>query len=134
VKKPVVAVFNTNQDLVETLVELLEEEGYQGVHGHVTDFERGKQDLLGFLKKHDPQVIIFDVPPPYKEHWTFLQLVMSSHEMDGRALVVTTTSKKHLEEAAGKTDAIEVVGKPFDMKKILEAVKHAVAHPKKRAS
>jgi len=134
VKKSVVAVFNTNQDLVDTLVEIMEEEGFVAVHGHVTDFERGKEDLLGFLKKHDPDVILFDIPPPYADHWNFLKLVMSSHEMDGRGLVVTTTNKKHLDEAAGKNDAIEVVGKPYDLNRILQAVKHAAAHRKKRAS
>jgi DNA-binding response OmpR family regulator len=121
--KPIVAIFNTNDDLVEALSDIMEEAGYLTVKAHVTDFQKGRDDLLEFLRKHDPQVVVFDVPPPYADHWNFLNLVRSSHAMDGRGLVVTTTSKQHLQEAAGDVDAVEVVGKPFDLQQILDAVK-----------
>jgi DNA-binding response OmpR family regulator len=133
VSKATVAVFNTNEDLVESLCDLLEDEGYDTVRGHITDFERGHTDLIDLLEKHDPRVVVFDIAPPYDEHWTFLKLVMSSHAMDKRGLVVTTTSKRHLDEQIGKdSGAFEIIGKPYDMHQILDAVADALRRHRHR--
>ena len=121
--KTTVAIINSSDDIVETLQLMLDDEGFQTVGARVVDFKKGKRDFVAFCQEHDPQVILFDVAPPYEENWTFLQLLQNAKEVEGRHFVITTTNKGVLEKLVGETGAIEIVGKPFDMEEILTAVK-----------
>ena len=117
-----VAVINSSEDTVEMLRTLLEREGWETIAAHVDDIKRGRIDFLKYLESHDPQVIIWDVPPPYDQNWAFLQLVRSSRAMDGRAVVVTTTNKPALERFVGRTDAIEIFTKPYDVEALIDTI------------
>jgi len=68
-------------------------------------------------------VIVYDIAPPYEENWQFLQLVKDAQQAQGRQFVLTTTNKAVLERLVGQTDAIEIIGKPFDLDEIVTAVK-----------
>src|SRR5688572_15009764 len=117
-----VAVINSSEDTVEVLRTLLEREGWETVPAHVDDIKRGRTDFLQYLEVHDPQVIIWDVPPPYDHGWAFLQLVRSSRAMDGRVVIVTTTNKQALERFVGPTDAIEIFTKPYDVEVLIDTI------------
>jgi DNA-binding NtrC family response regulator len=123
-----IAVINSSEDTVDMLRTCLQQEGFTSVvTTHVTDIKRGREDIIGFLATHDPQVLVYDVSIPYEENWNFLRLLMTSDEMDGRRVVITTTNKKVLESFVGKTDAIEIHGKPYDLQAIVESVQAAAA-------
>ena len=117
-----VAVINSSEDTVEMLRTLLEREGWETVQGHVDDIKRGRTDFLKYLEAHDPQVIIWDVPPPYDHNWAFLKLVRSSRAMEGRAVIVTTTNKPALERSVGPTDAVEIFTKPYDVEMLIDTI------------
>jgi DNA-binding response OmpR family regulator len=117
-----VAIINSSEDTVEMLRTLLEGEGWETVQGHVDDIKRGRTDFLKYLEVHDPQVIIWDVAPPYDHNWVFLQLVRSSRSMEGRVTIVTTTNKEALERFVGPTDAVEVFTKPYDVEMLIDAI------------
>ena len=69
---------------------------------------------------------VLDIAIPYEENWRFLQLLMSSESMNGRKVVITTTNKRALEQLIGqKTEAHELVGKPYDLQAIVDAVQRA---------
>jgi DNA-binding NtrC family response regulator len=78
------------------------------------------------LEEHDPRVVIYDIPPPYDQNWEFLKLLRTTEAMRDRAVVVTTTHKGHLEQLVGPTDAIEIVGKPYDLDQVIRAVRQAL--------
>ena len=122
-----VAVINSNEDTVEMLRAYLQQRGFTSVAtGHVTDIRNGRLDFLQFLEQHDPQVIVYDIGIPYEENWKFLQLLMSSDAMKGRRVVVTTTNKRVLDRLIGtETQALEIVGKPYDLQAVAEAVEAA---------
>ena len=56
-----VAVINSSAAVIELLRTLLETAGYETVTAHIDDIKSGRLDLLGFLKTHDPQVVIYDI-------------------------------------------------------------------------
>jgi CheY-like chemotaxis protein len=130
---PVVAVFNASEEVVGMLRAALEAEGFHTISAHVPDIKRGQEDLLAFLEKHDPPVIIYDISLPYEENWTFLRLIMDLESAKGRQFVVTTTNKRALEELVGPTPTFELVGKPYDLEQIIAAVRQALEAPRRRA-
>lgn len=122
-----VAVLNSSEDTVEMLRYALQSSGFSSVvTGHIRDFKTGATDFAQFLETHHPRVIVYDVAIPYDRNWTFLRQLLDLEHMRGRKLVVTTTNKKRLDEIVGPTDAFEIVGKPYDINRIVEAVKTAV--------
>ncbi len=124
--KTIIAIFNSNPEVLELLREAMQSIGHAAVIAHVDDLKRGRIDMIQFVAEHQPDCIIYDVGPPYDTNWTFLRLMMSSKAMQGRAFVVTTTNKRVLEELIGPSDVVELVGKPYDLEQICLAVTRAM--------
>ncbi|GAC1338283.1 MAG: hypothetical protein NVSMB23_05810 [Myxococcales bacterium] len=127
-KQTIIAIFNSNAEVLELLRQAMQSIGHAAVIAHVDDLKRGRVDMIQFVAEHQPDCIIYDVSPPYDTNWTFLRLMMSSNAMQGRAFVVTTTNKRVLEEMIGPSDVIELVGKPYDLEQICEAVTRALGN------
>jgi hypothetical protein len=124
--RPTVAVFNTNDDLVELLRVALERVGFVVVSGHLDDARRGSLLLSAFVEEHNPAVVLYDVAPPYEQHWAFLEHVRAQPYMAGRQFVITSTNVKRVQEQVGIAEPIfEIVGKTEDIEPIVQAVKMA---------
>ncbi len=124
--KPTVAILNTNDDLVEMLRVAIEQAGLVAVSGHIDDARRGTLLLSAFVQEHDPKVIVYDVAPPYDRHWAFLEHVREQPFMAGRQFVLTTTNVNRVREIVGIDEPIyEIVGKPYDIGQVVNAVKEA---------
>jgi CheY-like chemotaxis protein len=133
-EKVVVAIFNTNPEVLDLVREALQDAGYATVVAHVDDLKRGRIDLVEFVEQHHPDCIVYDVAPPYDTNWTFLRLMRNSRVMQGRAFVVTTTNKKALDELIGPSDTVELLCKPYDLEQIVQAVTHALSTQANRAT
>ena len=127
---PVVAILNSNDDTVEMLRVMLEAEGMVAVSAHVSDLRRGQFDFSGFINEHDPKVVIYDLPPPYDRSWLFFQHLCSLPTMQGRNFVLTSTNPLRVQQIANPDQPIyEIIGKPYDMQMIIDAVRQALGSP-----
>jgi DNA-binding NtrC family response regulator len=123
---PVVAILNSNDDLVEMLRDVLEHAGFITVTGHVDDVRRGRLDLINFVEQHNPTVIVYDLVPPYDRSWNYLYLLRDSEPLRGRPFVLTSVNPTRATEVVGKSEMVyEIVGRPVDLDRIVAAVKEA---------
>ena len=126
VRKPVVSVINTNDDLVSALQHALEAAGFNIVTGHVQGIQDGTLDFAAFLEEHDPAVVIYDIALPYDSNWKFLGMIRQLPQAQ-RAFVVTTVNKRALDARVGPTDTIEIQGgHADDIEPTMEAVRKAL--------
>src|SRR5262245_62109375 len=124
-RPPVVAVFNSSSDTVSLLRVALDAAGFQTVIGHIPDIKQGGLDFVEFVERHVPTVIVYDISPPYDANWNFLRLIRSSEVVQGRPFIITTTNKPVLDSLVGPTEAIEIIGKPYDLDAVIAAVRSA---------
>lgn len=125
-RPPVVAIFNSNDDLVEVMRGVLEQAGFVTVSGHIDEVRRGELDLTNFVKQHDPSVIVYDLVPPYDRSWRYLELLKASDLFRGRSFVLTSVNATRAREAVGRDDTVfEIVGKPVDLDQIVQEVREA---------
>jgi two-component system response regulator (stage 0 sporulation protein F) len=123
-----VAILNTNDDMLRLLQSMVEAAGFTSVGAHVDEVGRSADTLQEFLRRHDPQVVLYDVSPPYAENWATFVWVRDAELSRGpsRRFLVTTTNKQALEERVGPTDAIELVGERVDRDAIVAAIRRAM--------
>jgi DNA-binding response OmpR family regulator len=122
--KQVIALFNASDDTVEMVQRMLDATGFNCLVGcHFSDLKKGRVDFASYLDVHQPEVVIFDISPPYRENWRLFKTLRDGKAMEGRGLVLTTTNKERLDETVGTdSEAFEVVRKPYDLGQIKAAI------------
>lgn len=125
-----VAILNTSSEVIEILQMVIEDEGFSAATGFTLDFKRGKQDLEAFFQMHQPSAVIYDIAIPYEENWEFLQQrVIRASGLDRSSFIITTTNKEVLQRLIGPIEALEIVGKPFDLDELVTIVRRIVLEP-----
>lgn len=125
--QPVVAVVNTNDDLVQALQSRLIDEGVSVVPLHIRDVKSGRSDFGAFLTSHDPAVVIYDIAIPYDDNWTFFATLRRLPESIDRRFVITTVNKRVMEHKVGPTDAVELIGgHADDFEPLVEALRRSL--------
>jgi DNA-binding response OmpR family regulator len=124
--KGMVALFNASDDTIDMVQKLLTAAGGTQtlIWCHFADLKKGVVDFGKYIEQHNPEVVIFDLSPPYDENWTFFKTMRDAKSMHGRGIVLTTTNKARLDEVLGEDSyALEVVGRPTDLQQIDAAIK-----------
>jgi DNA-binding NarL/FixJ family response regulator len=122
---PVVAILNSNDDVVELLRIALEQAGLVVVSAHVDALKRGAHTLVELVGEHRPDVIIYDLVPPYDRSWRFLEHLRETTLRGYRFVITSTNPKRAAELAHTKEDIHEIVGKPYDIDTIVRAAREA---------
>src|ERR1700730_5196059 len=114
----IVALFNTSDDTVDMIQTVLTKTGgaQNLVWCHFADLKNGVVDFTKYLIKYNPEVVIFNISPPYDENWRFFKTLRDAEVMKGRGSVLTTTNKARLDEMVGTNSyALEVTGQSNDL-------------------
>jgi DNA-binding NarL/FixJ family response regulator len=128
----VVAILNSNDDLVRLVREALHSEGYLTIQHHIADLRDGHTDISHFLADRNPPVIIYDLAPPFTLNWQFLGLLRKHPGMADRTLILTTDNAAALREVIG-VEALQIVGQDSDLRQLVTAVNAAFKTMKPRA-
>ena len=106
------------------LREALVREGFAVPTMHIRDIKAGRQDFGGFLRSHNPRIVIYDISVPYEDNWTFLNMLRQLPDAQERDFIVTTVNKRVLEQRLGPQDVIEIQGgRADDLDPVIDAVK-----------
>lgn len=120
-----VAILNSNDDLVRLVRETLHAEGYVTVAHHIADLRDGRTSITQFLEDRDPPVIVYDLAPPFALNWMFFKVLRRHPAMRGREVILTTNNAAALKEIVG-IDALQIVGLDKDLSMLLDLVKRAL--------
>jgi len=122
----IVALFNASDDTIDMVQKLLTESGTDQtlIWCHFADLKNGIVNFGKYMSRHNPEVVIFDLSPPYDENWKYFKTMRDDKTMEGRGVVLTTTNKARLDEVLGEdSHALEVVGREKDLAQIDTAIK-----------
>jgi CheY-like chemotaxis protein len=121
---PVVAVVNTNPDLVELLKARIESAGFVVLVLHIAEIRAGL-DVGAVMAEHDPQVIVYDIVMPYERNWRFFEHLRST-AFKNRRFVLTTPNAAALRRQLGRDeDVYEIIDDGNDIDAIVQAVREA---------
>ena len=127
--RPVVAVLNSADDVIEMLCVALEGSGFVVVSAKLSEIQSGIMDLVAFVREHRPVAIVYDLPRPYEANWNFLRLLREVQSLSRLGWVLTTLDKAALEAAVGPASVVQIVlGKPYGLDDVVAAVKQSLAY------
>jgi len=126
--RPVVAILNSADDVIEMLSVALEGAGFATVSARLSEIQSGVMDLVAFITAHRPVAIVYDLPRPYEANWNFLRLLREVQSVSRLGWVLTTLDKAALEAAVGPASVVQIVlGKPYGLDEVVAAVRQSLA-------
>ena len=123
-----VVVFNASEDTVDLLTTFF---GVLGLDAAGETWPARNplsvEIVQDFVRRHQPDVIVFDVSFPYDRNWIRYCEFRQADGVRDIPTVLTTTNKDALHNIVGTTEALEIVGKPYDLDELATTVKHVLS-------
>lgn len=123
-----VVVFNASEDTVDMLTTFFGGLGLDAA-GEAWPARNplSVEIVQDFVRRHRPDVIVFDVSFPYDHNWMRYREFRQADGVRDIPIVLTTTNTKALHDIVGATEALEIVGKPYDLDELATVVKRVLS-------
>ena len=129
----VIAVINSTPDIVEMLRVAFEHAGFVVVSTFTYLIRAGEVDVEAFIRQHEPQVIVYDIAPPYASNWNLFRHLRQLPALRGRRFVITSTNPRRLRELAEvEQEVFEIVEIPYVIDQLVEMVAKAAQESSSR--
>jgi CheY-like chemotaxis protein len=126
----VVALINTTPDVIDMLRIAFEQAGFVAVSTFTHMIRDGDIDIQAFMRQHRPDVIVYDIAPPYKSNWQLFLHIVQSPGVSGCPVVLTSTNPDRVRELGGTAlPVFEVVETPYEIMRLIEAATQAIKRP-----
>ena len=123
-----VVVFNASEDTVDLLTTFFGALGLDAAGETWPARDPLSLEIVqDFVRRHHPDVIVFDVSFPYDHNWTRYCEFRQADGVRDIPIVLTTTNKRALHDIIGATEALEIIGKPYDLDELAMAVKRVLS-------
>ncbi len=128
IDQPLVLVVDDDQELCESLWDLLREHGYRVGIAH------DAREAGTFLKRHEYQVVLIDMKLPGVDSGVSVLQAVRSQNPDARTVVITgfALEMNALVDRALQGGASAVCYKPFDVGQLLRTVDQLARHSSER--
>jgi CheY-like chemotaxis protein len=111
--QPLVMLVDDDPELRQSMVDLLEDEGYRTVTA-----ASGREALM-LLRTHElPNLILLDLMMPDLNGWQFCEMQQRDPSLAGIPVLVVTAARTLAQTPAG----VDVLLKPFSLEEVLEKV------------
>jgi CheY-like chemotaxis protein len=125
-RPPVIAIINSSPDIVEMLRVAFEHAGFVVVSTFTYLIRDGEVDLEAFIEQHQPQVIVYDIAPPYVNNWNLFRHLNQLPALKDRPFVITSTNPVRVRELAQTDQEVsEIVEIPYVITQLIETVRAA---------
>lgn len=110
-----ILVVEDDDDIRDSLKELLEEEGYQ------VDTAANGEQALNRLRGEAPQLILLDLMMPVMDGWEFAERIRGRPDW-AQIPVIVLSADRNIGDKARKLGAVGYLAKPFELSELLSLV------------
>jgi DNA-binding response OmpR family regulator len=118
-------VMDSSADTLDLLRHYLEFHGFDVETCNLGRLRREGIDIADTVARARPDVVVFDIALPYDVNWDLCSALQQDPRIKA-PFVVTTTNRTAVERLTGAREVIEILGKPYDLEHVAEAVRAAV--------
>jgi CheY-like chemotaxis protein len=114
-----VLLLSTRPESMGVLQDQLQQAGYPTRGQLIGELQSGQRNYLEVLAESEPDVIVYDLAPPYPAQWSFYELLRSSELSTPLVFILTSSDKPRLEQVVGEIGSLQFTDDPLSLARLV---------------